>query len=94
MRICLIYIIFAALQLSYAVETSASPSQEMPTTSVADQPVKCRKILITGSLVKKLKVCKTAAEWRRIDDNGNRAARALAGSGEACSGGSCGDGNN
>jgi hypothetical protein len=32
---------------------------------------------VTGSLVKKGKVCKTAAEWRRITESGNDNARSL-----------------
>lgn len=42
-----------------------------------DQAIKCRKVEVTGSLVKKGKVCKTVAEWKRIIDNGNRVARAV-----------------
>lgn len=37
----------------------------------------CRKIEITGSLVRKERVCKTKAEWRQIDEWGNRQGRAI-----------------
>lgn len=37
--------------------------------------VKCRKIEEIGSLVKKLRVCNTNAQWRRIVDKGNQDAR-------------------
>lgn len=37
----------------------------------------CRKIEITGSLVRKERVCKTKAEWRQSEDWGNRRARAI-----------------
>ena len=57
-----------------------------------DQAIKCRKVEVTGSLVKKGKVCKTIAEWKEIQSNGNRTARAIADSGHVCSGGSCGNG--
>ncbi|WP_430447088.1 hypothetical protein [Sphingorhabdus contaminans] len=42
-----------------------------------DQVIKCRKVEVTGSLLKKGKVCRTVAEWRRIMENGNRTARAV-----------------
>lgn len=42
-----------------------------------DQEIKCRKVEVTGSLLKKGKVCRTVAEWRRIIENGNRTARAV-----------------
>lgn len=32
----------------------------------APEAVKCRRIDITGSLVRKTRVCKTNAEWKRI----------------------------
>ncbi|OWK29094.1 hypothetical protein [Sphingomonas mucosissima] len=37
----------------------------------------CRKIEITGSLVRKERVCKTKAEWRRVEEQGNRQGRAI-----------------
>ena len=37
--------------------------------------IKCRKIEEIGSLVKKLRVCNTNAQWRRIVDKGNQDAR-------------------
>ena len=58
-----------------------------------DQAIKCRKVEVTGSLVKKGKVCKTIAEWKEIQANGNRTARAIIESGAVCAGGSCGNGN-
>ena len=43
----------------------------------ADSPdyIRCRRIEQIGSLVKKLRVCNTNAEWRRITDKGNQDAR-------------------
>ena len=58
---------------AYAENTVAAPK----TDSDPDQAIKCRKVEVTGSLVKKGKVCKTLAEWKRIIDNGNRVARAV-----------------
>lgn len=51
----------------------AAPKSDMD----PDQAIKCRRVDITGSHVKKGKVCKTVAEWKRIIDNGNRTARAV-----------------
>jgi hypothetical protein len=94
MRDIVISTAFVLSLLPVSTVSIASPPDPAPSAKAADETIKCRKIAITGSLVKKPKVCKTAAEWRRIDDNGNRTARALAGSGEVCSGGSCGNGSN
>lgn len=56
-----------------AVNTVAAPKSDLD----PDQAIKCRRVDITGSHVKKGKVCKTIAEWKRIIDNGNRTARAV-----------------
>ncbi|WP_260581729.1 hypothetical protein [Sphingopyxis sp. PET50] len=37
--------------------------------------IKCRKIEEVGSLVKKIRVCNTNAQWRKIADKGNQDAR-------------------
>ena len=37
--------------------------------------IRCRRIEQIGSLVKKLRVCNTNAEWKRIVDRGNQDAR-------------------
>ncbi len=37
--------------------------------------IRCRRIEVPGSLVKKLRVCNTNGEWRRIVDKGNQDAR-------------------
>ena len=72
----------------------AGPAKVTPApngTAAADpnQVVKCRKFEVTGSLVRKTRVCKTAAEWRRLEDRGNDNARAIVESGNVCSGGAC-----
>lgn len=46
----------------------------------------CRRIEITGSLVKRGKVCKSAKEWDRITQRGNESARTVIESGSICSG--------
>lgn len=37
--------------------------------------IRCRRIEQVGSLVKKLRICNTNAEWRRITDKSNQDAR-------------------
>ena len=37
--------------------------------------IRCRRMEVPGSLVKKLRVCKTNTEWRRYADKGNQDAR-------------------
>jgi hypothetical protein len=83
-----------ALTASLAVTPSfANEAGNKTAASDPDQAIKCRKVEVTGSLVKKGKVCKTVAEWKQIQANGNRTARAIAESGNICAGGSCGNGN-
>lgn len=37
--------------------------------------IRCRKIEEVGSLVKKIRVCNTNAQWKKITDKGNQDAR-------------------
>lgn len=85
------YLLFAALTLCSVASVSASSST--PATSVSedskptkastdtvagsDQSIRCRKVEVTGSLVKKGRVCKTLAEWRQIMESSNSLARKL-----------------
>lgn len=88
--------IFVATTLIAAfLAIPAFADEGSPTTAASDpdQVVKCRKVEVTGSLLKKGKVCRTIAEWKRIQANGNRTARAIAESGNVCAGGECGHGN-
>lgn len=57
------------------------------TASDPDQTIRCRAVRVTGSLVKKGKVCKTLAEWRRITESGNENARRLVEDGTSRPGG-------
>lgn len=63
-----------------AAPVSANTKAETVNVSAAsdpDQKIRCRKVEVTGSLVKKGRVCKTIAEWRAIISNGNDNARDL-----------------
>lgn len=71
---------FALISLTGIAPISASADDAVAAPKPdldPDQAIKCRKVEVTGSLVKKGKVCKTVAEWKRIIDNGNRVARAV-----------------
>jgi hypothetical protein len=70
----------------FAGSNAVQPAVETPAD--ADQQVKCRKIQVTGSLIRKGKVCRTLAEWKRLQQSGNDAARLMAGE-HGCSGGEC-----
>jgi hypothetical protein len=69
-----------------AAETAQAPAAANPADP--DQVIKCRKYQAPGSLVRKIKTCHTIAEWRRLRQAGNDAARAIAGE-NVCSGGEC-----
>ncbi len=66
---------------AFANENTAKPAASDP-----DQAIKCRRVEVTGSIVKKGKVCRTIAEWKQIQSNGNRTARAIIESGQTCAG--------
>lgn len=71
-----------------AYAKSDNTEQEDP-----DQKIRCKKVAVTGSLIRKQKVCKTIAEWRQITESGNRNGREIIESGQSCSGGPICSGN-
>jgi hypothetical protein len=79
------------LPMALAASLSVSPAfadqgTSKPAVSDPDQVIKCRKVEVSGSLIKKGRVCKTVAEWKAIQSNGNRTARAIVESGQICAG--------
>ena len=66
----------SAFLVAMMLQTSAAPVSAIPASASNEQPV-CRRIEVTGSLVRKERVCKTKAEWRTVDENGNTRARAI-----------------
>lgn len=72
------HIIFAiALTASLSVvPLLANEQPNKATASDPDQAIKCRKVEVTGSMIKKGKVCRSIAEWKKIQANGNEVARA------------------
>lgn len=81
----LLFAILAAGAMSSA--SAQAPIQATPTNKASnvstdqasdpDQAMRCRTVRVTGSLVKKGKVCKTLAQWRQMTDSGNELARRL-----------------
>lgn len=67
----------ASLSLAPAFAGSEVPKPNTAAKVDPDQSIRCRKVDVTGSLVKKGKVCKTIAEWRAIMDNNNYLARKM-----------------
>ena len=78
------------LSTGMATAKEAAASDE---AQAGDEKIRCRKVAVIGSLVKKTKVCKTVAEWRMISDKGNRNARDVIESGQSCAGGPMCNGN-
>jgi hypothetical protein len=74
-------IVAIAITSSFSLTPANASSETVkPATTAAadpDQAIKCRKVEVTGSLLKKGKVCRTIAEWKRIQESGNRTARAV-----------------
>lgn len=73
----------SAFLLPLLAAAATATAQEMPSPALVaeagaehpDHKVKCRKIKVTGSLVRTEKICKTVLEWRRLRESGNSAAR-------------------
>jgi hypothetical protein len=66
---------------------STSTAASDATAAKSDQAVRCRTVRVTGSLVKKGKVCKTLAQWRQMTESGNELARRLVEDGTSRPGG-------
>lgn len=85
-------ILFASALILVAMPTDVEAAEAAPASTAArqspdpDQKIRCRKVEVSGSLIKKGKVCRTIAEWREIMSNGNRTARAIVESGQICAG--------
>lgn len=56
---------------------AASTTPVVATAPAGDDEMVCRRIEVTGSLVRRERVCKTRGEWRRLADSGNAGARAI-----------------
>ena len=67
----------AAICISMTSIPAAARNGKATMSADNDQAIKCRKVEVTGSLLKKGRVCRTIAEWKKIQENGNRTARAV-----------------
>lgn len=77
-----LFLMAAVLALSPATAAQAASggksdaeAKPVAATAVSDDDKECRRNAITGSLVRKARVCKSRAEWRRLDAEGNDGAR-------------------
>ncbi len=84
--------ILALAPIAPAAAQNAEPTPQAAPANDPDQQIRCRRIPITGSLVRVERVCKTVAEWRRLSDRGNDVVRQQIENGGICSGGRCGNG--
>lgn len=68
-----------ALALTQAAPDSAAPADTSQAKGSEDDDnrVRCRRVEVTGSLVKRGRVCRTVREWRDSSSNGNDNARKM-----------------
>ncbi len=78
----------AAPAVAVTTKVASQTTKDKVSPADPDQQIKCRKYTASGSLVRKVKMCRTIAEWRKAAQAGNDAARAIAGE-NLCSGGEC-----
>lgn len=89
----------AVIALAPVGSVAAQQVQQEPAASTPapandpDQQIRCRRVEVTGSLVRRERICKTLAEWRRLGDRGNDVVRQQMENGRVCAGGTCGNGN-
>ena len=83
-----IIVLALAAGLAIAPGVANSETSTPTTTAEPEQKMKCRKVQMTGSLIRKGKICRTVAEWKRLQELGNDRARMLAGE-HLCMGSEC-----
>jgi hypothetical protein len=57
-----------------AIAPAQTPAPEAKLDKNDPNAVRCRRLEVTGSLVRKERVCKTNAQWRAISEQQNRDA--------------------
>ncbi len=57
--------------------TSKAKGSMSGAVSTPEDPVTCRKFKVTGSLVGRVKECRTASEWKKIADAARAASQRL-----------------
>lgn len=72
-----------AAGLIFASASAAEPATKQPAAAEAkaeptgDDRIKCKRLSVTGSLVQKVKTCRTIGEWRRMREDNSDYARDL-----------------
>lgn len=68
-----------ALALTQTASDTGAPADTTQAKSAQDDDsrVRCRRVEVTGSLVKRGRVCRTVREWRESSSNGNDNARKM-----------------
>lgn len=66
-----------SVALAILLQTSAAPAPTQAAAPAGDETVICRRIPVTGYVGRKEKICKTKAEWRAADEQGNGRARSI-----------------
>jgi hypothetical protein len=61
------HFIMAAAAVIAACAASETARIGPPTGPAASDKIDCRSYVVTGSLIRKRKVCNTMAEWRRLE---------------------------
>jgi hypothetical protein len=81
MRLSLLLPLAALLAVPTAPLAAASTTEPAAEKLDPKDPdyVRCRKIAVTGSLVKKERICKTNAEWARANEDARNNAEDLVG---------------
>jgi len=74
LRFTLCALMLSVAPAVFAQQTRASEPPVQPIDKSAPNYVRCVKVLETGSLVSKTKICRTNAEWRQSNDNGKKNA--------------------
>ncbi|MDR7155105.1 hypothetical protein J2W40_001927 [Sphingobium xenophagum] len=65
----------AMMALGLIVAAIPAVAQETPQLDKNDpDAVRCKKFAVIGSLVKKERICRTNAEWRKLSEQQNRDA--------------------
>lgn len=70
----------ATASLVMMLQVAGAPGGGTVPVAGADEQV-CKRIPVTGSLVRKERACKTRAEWKRLSEQGNATTRAIIESG-------------
>lgn len=66
---------FPSVTFAQGSDGSSGDTETSARENDPSQRIRCKRFAVTGSLVKKQRVCRTVAEWQEISENGNRYAK-------------------